>query len=122
MRRFFRDAEVTGYEDLIEGMPNDPKDRHVLAAAVRGGAETVVTANLADFPPDALKAFEIEPVHPDDFLLDQLDLQPRATIEALERQVARYKREPLTVAGLLGRLHRTGVPNFASEMRRHIDG
>ena len=34
MRRAFPDAEVAGYEALIEGMTNDPKDRHVLAAAV----------------------------------------------------------------------------------------
>jgi predicted nucleic acid-binding protein len=83
MQRFFIDADVAGYEDLIEGMPNDPKDRHVLAAAIRGGAETVVTANLSDFAPEALMRFEIEAVHPDDFLLDQLDLFPRLVIEAI---------------------------------------
>ena len=35
MRESFVDAEITGYEDLIPVMQNDPKDRHVLAAAVR---------------------------------------------------------------------------------------
>jgi predicted nucleic acid-binding protein len=35
MTRSFPDAMVTGYESLIDGMSNDPKDRHVLAAAVR---------------------------------------------------------------------------------------
>ena len=44
------DAEVTGYETLIDGMTNHEKDRHVLAAAVRGNAEVLVTFNLDDFP------------------------------------------------------------------------
>ena len=43
MSRHFPDATVTGYEHLIGSMENDPKDRHVLAAAVRGGAEVLVT-------------------------------------------------------------------------------
>jgi predicted nucleic acid-binding protein len=34
MQRAFPGAEVKGYEDLIAKMTNDPKDRHVLAAAV----------------------------------------------------------------------------------------
>lgn len=46
MRGAFPDAMVTGYEALISAMTNDEKDRHVLAAAVKGGAEVVVTANL----------------------------------------------------------------------------
>jgi predicted nucleic acid-binding protein len=43
MTRSFPDALVTGYESLVDGMTNDPKDRHVLAAAVRAGAEVLVT-------------------------------------------------------------------------------
>jgi predicted nucleic acid-binding protein len=48
MRTSFPDASVTGHETLIDGMRNDPKDRHVLAAAVRGNAEVIVTFNLRD--------------------------------------------------------------------------
>jgi len=73
---------VTGYDSLIDGMTNDPKDRHVLAAAVRANAEVIVTFNLRDFPEPALKPYDILTVHPDDFLLDQLDLYPGLTIEA----------------------------------------
>lgn len=45
----FPDSSVTGYEPLIPVMANDPKDRHVLAAAVRGQAHALVTQNLRDF-------------------------------------------------------------------------
>jgi hypothetical protein len=43
MNRHFPDAEITGYEQLVDSMTNDLKDRHVLATAVRGGAELLVT-------------------------------------------------------------------------------
>lgn len=46
----FGEAWVEGYEDLIPSMTNQEKDRHILAAAVRCGAETIVTYNLKDFP------------------------------------------------------------------------
>lgn len=120
MRAAFPDAEVTGYESLIDGMTNHEKDRHVLAAAVRGNAEVLVTCNLRDFPHSALKPFDIGAVHPDDFLLNQLDLYPGAVVECLEQQVARYTHEPLTVRDLLPRLERCGVPNFTAEVRRHL--
>ena len=45
------DCLVEGYESLIEGLSlPDPDDRHVLAAAIRAGAQTIVTINLKDFP------------------------------------------------------------------------
>lgn len=74
MRTAFPDARVTGYESLIPAMTNHPKDRHVLAAAARADAAVIVTANLKDFPAAALEPYQIDAVHPDDFLLDQLEL------------------------------------------------
>lgn len=97
----FPDAEVTGYEHLIASMTNDHKDRHVLAAAIRGGAEALVTENLRDFPESALAPYDIAAVHQDEFLLDQLDLSPAAVLAALRRQVSRHRRDPRTVEDLL---------------------
>jgi hypothetical protein len=71
------DALVTGYEDLIPGLQlPDPDDRHVLAAAIRGHADVIVTINLRDFPSDSIGAFGIEAQHPDEFILHLLDLAP----------------------------------------------
>lgn len=50
MRRHFPDAEVLGYESLLPQMRNHPKDRHVLAAAVRANADLIVTFNLKISP------------------------------------------------------------------------
>jgi predicted nucleic acid-binding protein len=120
MRAAFPNAEVTGYETLIDGMTNHEKDRHVLAAAVRGNVEVLVTFNLRDFPESALKPFDIEAVHPDEFLLNQLDLYPGVVVGCLEQQVDRYTHEPLAVRDFLPRLERCGVPKFAAEARRHL--
>lgn len=120
MSQSFPDATVTGYESLIDVMANDPKDRHVLASAVRANAEVIVTFNIRDFPDPALKPYDVVAVHPDDFLLDQLDLYPGLTIEVLEQQASSYRREPTTIAGLLPLLERTGLRHFTAEVRRHL--
>lgn len=120
MRHAFPSAMVTGYESLGESMTNHPKDRHVLAAAVRANAEVVVTFNTADFPEPALKPYDVSAVSPDDFLLDQLDLYPGLTLEVLHQQAAAYRQEPTTLPGVLVRLEQAGIPRFAAEVRRHI--
>ena len=63
------DCLVTGYEPLIPTLTlPDPDDRHVLAAAIHGGAELIVTFNLGDFPASVLEPYDIEAVHPDEFI------------------------------------------------------
>lgn len=91
MTRHFPDAEITGYEQLVDSMTNDPKDRHVLAAAVRGGAEVLVTENLKDFPGSAAPPYGLDVLHQDEFLLDQFELAPEVVHSALHRQVSRYR-------------------------------
>ena len=115
MNEAFPDAQVTGYEALITDMTNHPKDRHVLAAAVRGGAEALVTENVHDFPSAAVTPYNLEIVSQDTFLLDTLDLRPTDVISALRRQVSRYHREPRTVEALLVILsgQASGCPGFA---------
>lgn len=118
MRAAFLDASVRGYEALIPSMACDDKDRHVLAAAVRADAAAIVTFNVRDFPPESTDPFQVEVIDPDTFLLDQLDLSPRAVLEQLEAQAAANRREPKSVPALLDALARGGVPRFADEVRR----
>ncbi|MEO6116883.1 MAG: PIN domain-containing protein [Pseudolysinimonas sp.] len=120
MTSYFPDAMVEGYESLIAGMTCDPKDRHVLAAAVRAKAEVLVTFNLKDFPADSTDAFDIEVVHPDAFLLDQLDLFPGLVVATLRKLVAIYENPAVTMDELLQSLARAGVARFSNEVPRFL--
>ena len=111
MRSAFPHAAVEGYENLIPAMTTHPKDRHVAAAAVRGGAALIVTADLRDFPPESLSQYDVVAVHPDDFLQDQLDLAPDVTMASLIEQREAYTRPPFTFREFYVRLEQT-VPHF----------
>ncbi|MEU3006412.1 PIN domain-containing protein [Streptomyces sp. NPDC007020] len=114
----FPESLVSGYAALIPAMTNDPKARHVLAAAIGGHAHAVVTLNLRDFPPAAADPYGIEVLHPDEFLLDMLDLAPVEVGIVLRAQVNSYRREPRDLHGLLDRISVGGAPQFAAEFRR----
>jgi predicted nucleic acid-binding protein len=118
METYFPDAMVAGYADVIGSMTCDPKDRHVLAAAVRGNAAVLVTFNLKDFPEASTDAFDLEVVHPDDFLLDQLDLYPAATLGTIRELVDAYDSPALSETEFLEELARAHVPRFAAALRR----
>lgn len=81
----FPDAMVdrSYYAHAIPAMPNDAKDRHVLAAAIASRADVLVTANLKDFRVPAGFCYT-EVQHPDDFLCYQLELAPQEFFHALE--------------------------------------
>lgn len=113
MRRAFPDAMVKGHESLIPVMTNDPKDRHVLAVGVRAGASMIVTANTKDFPESSTGPYDVEVVHPDDFLLNQLDLDPVAVMHCLREQHVAYRKPAFTIAEFYGAFVHT-VPSFAA--------
>ena len=116
MQKAFPDSEVHGYRGLIDAMECDPKDRHVLAAAVRADAAALVTFNTSDFPAESTEQFAIEVVEPDEFLLDLLDLDPETVIAELESQAAANRVDPKTLPELLRVLALAGVPRFAAEV------
>ena len=89
MNAMFEEAMVEGYEGLIPcmvGMERDPDDRHVLAAAVRCGADAIVTSNLKDFPQEAVDRYGIDLMSPDQFLVHQYHLDPETVLDKLHEQ------------------------------------
>ncbi len=92
-------------DSLIEAMPVNENDRHVLALAVHIGAPTIVTDNLRDFPADLLDPFGIEAISPDEFTLAQVDLHPQAVLDSIDAMAARRRRSPKTRAEIIARLH-----------------
>jgi predicted nucleic acid-binding protein len=107
----FPEAMVTDFAPLIAQMPNQAKDRHVAAVAVKAGAPVIVTFNLRDFAqlPDGIAA-----VHPDQFLEELYELDPPRVVDALRRQAAALRKPPQGIDELIGKLGSRGLPRFAA--------
>ena len=71
-------------------------------------------------PVQAVERFDLEVVHPDDFLLDQLDLYHAPTLRALVELVAGYESPTMTVDDFLLALTRAGVPKFVDATRSKL--
>lgn len=112
MNRALPDANITGYESLIDGIAlPDKDDRHVVAAALRAKAEVIVTLNLRDFPSTSLDILQIQALHPDDFIADLFDLNPGLALEAVRRQRASLRHPPMTVSEFMNLLSLQGLPH-----------
>ena len=115
MKRAFPEAMVTGHEPLIPSMTNNPKDRHVMAAAVKGRADVIVTSNVRDFPPEACEPYDVDVQTPDEFLRYQWEIgDPDFLLGVFDDWASQLKSPPLSLEELLERLARV-APNF-SEM------
>ncbi|HZI15683.1 MAG TPA: PIN domain-containing protein [Myxococcus sp.] len=115
MKAAFPEAMVTGHERLIPAMTNHPKDRHVLAAAVHIGAQTIVTRNLRDFGAEHLPR-SMQAQDPDAFLQNLLSQAPAVMLELLRSQAEMLKNPPISLQKLLEGMSRT-VPGFIQEVR-----
>jgi hypothetical protein len=121
MDKALPDALVTGYEHLIDSIElPDRDDRHVLAAAIRCGANAIVTLNLGDFPSQALANFSIEAQHPDDFVLSLLESFPELVIEAARNHRASLKNPPKTPDEYLMELEAQGLRKTVLVLRRNM--
>lgn len=118
MNSHVRDCLVTGYEYLIPALElPDPDDRHVLAAAIKGSADSIVTFNLSDFPPATLDLYEIEAQHPDDFICDLIDLKPALVRAAAETCRQRLKNPTKPIDEYLDTLLKQGLSVSVSRLR-----
>ena len=111
MKSTFPEAEIFVPPELLKAfdcMPDD-NDRHVLAAADRGGAHAIVTRNVKHFPEDCLQRFDILCQTPDEFLVHQYHISPGIVIEKLEEQAANLGRDRNTLAQVLSGI----APEFA---------
>jgi hypothetical protein len=58
----------------------------VLAAAIKCSAQAIVTFNLKDFPEEGLLPFDIEAIHPDEFLVNQFHLDDALVTQKFTEQ------------------------------------
>jgi hypothetical protein len=120
MASYFPGAKVTGFESLLPSMTNDEKDRHVLAAAVVGDAEVIVTSNFKHFPESALAPFGIEAQSPDEFLMRLVDLYPRDMVRIVLAQTEDLRHPPMSVDEVLDDIA-LQAPRFADSIRQALE-
>jgi predicted nucleic acid-binding protein len=114
------DCLVTGYEPIIDAVTlPDPNDRHVLAAAIHAGASMIVTFNRKDFPARCLHRYRIEAVHPDDFIILQIERSHSTVCEVVKRHRAALKHPPKTVEEYLCTLQQQRLTKTVAELRQY---
>lgn len=116
MTRSFSESMVADFEALIPSMLNDEKDRHVAAAALKVGAQVIVTSNLKDF--QALPE-GIEAQSPDEFLANLFDLDGPGMAQVVLQQAHALKRPPRSVEDLLRGLAKS-APAFAASVSEYL--
>jgi hypothetical protein len=118
MEQAVPDALVVQFESLIPAidLPDDG-DRHVVAAAVKCGAQAIVTFNLKHFPDHDLARWDLEPKHPDEFLLDSIDLAQGVVVRCLTEQAAALKNPKVSVDVLVETLRKNGLVRSASALQ-----
>lgn len=113
------DALVYGHEALVDGLIlPDKDDRHVLAAAIQGNAEGIITFNLKDFPSEQLAPFGISAIHPDEFLNDMFELDSGACLLAAQRHRRSLKNPPFTPDEYLHCLLKQKLPSFVNNLKK----
>lgn len=111
----FPDAMVENYELLIEGLElPDPKDCHVLAAAIKTNANIIVTNNLKDFPKEYLSTYGLSAKSADDFLTETIDLNQKIAISSFRKLVLNRRNPDLDEFEVLDSLRRNGLNDTAN--------
>ncbi len=118
MEQAVPDCLVHGYEPLVHALDlPDPNDRHVLAAAIRSGAQAIITFNLRDFPESRLEPFDLEALHPDAFVEQQLDLGEGAVLRAAKEARAALRNPEVDPAIYIDTLEKHGLVVTAQRLR-----
>ena len=112
------DCLIEDYELLINGIDlPDQDDRHVVAAAIKGQAEGIITFNLKDFPEQEMARLGLSAIHPDVFLTDMFHLDKASVLKAAQHQRNAMRNPPMTSDEYLDCLQKQKLPNFVSHVR-----
>lgn len=121
METAFEEAVVDDFQNLLSvcgGLP-DPDDMHVLAAALKTQAATIVTENVKDFPDRALAPLNIEARTADAFIADTIPLDPGRAVAAIRTMRLRFKRPEKTAEILLQDMEAAGLTETVDVLSPH---
>lgn len=110
----FPHATIKGWEEHLDDMVlPDESDRHVIAAAIKGGCEYIVTFNTRDFPPEGMAELDLVAVHPDELLMELVRERPLGVLEVVQGLVFSKARPRRTYDEEIEGLRRCGLVAFA---------
>lgn len=113
---------ITGYKDFIDSINlPDQGDRHVLAAAIVGRVDAIITFNLKHFPSDYISQFGIECMGPDEFLYHQYTLEPMEFILAVKEIRKRLSKPKYDPDGYIENLKKNNLPIIADALEQIKD-
>jgi predicted nucleic acid-binding protein len=120
MNKNVPDAIVADYEYLIPVIKDlpDPTDAHVIAAAIHSNANGIVTFNLKDFPATILRRHNLEVIHPDEFITNQIDLDQAKVVTAAQRCCSRLINPAIDGEEYVAILERQGLPRTVQFLRK----
>ncbi len=119
MEAAFEDAMVAEYDTYVEvcsALP-DPTDRHVLAAALKTRADTLVTENVKHFPVEVVSSFGIEIRTADSFIADTIELDAARAAAAIKRMRERFKKPEVTPNSLITSMDAQGLTLSVDALR-----
>lgn len=99
----------------------DPDDAHVLAAAIVGHADCIVTRNRRDFPEVLLEPLHIQVIDPDVFIVNQWDLETLPVIAAFKAARARRVKPGQTPSAFADSFEAAQLPITAARLRTVLD-
>jgi predicted nucleic acid-binding protein len=122
MERGFKDAMVTDIDQFLvacAGLP-DENDAHVLAAALKTGAQVIVTENLRHFPASYLAPLNMDTRSADGFIADTIALDEGRAIPAIRQMRVRFKKPDMTAAELFIRMEASGLVETVDILKPHL--
>ncbi len=119
MNRVLPDADVSSYEHWIASLTlPDTGDRHVLAAAIEGGAGTILTFNLRHFPSDALASVRPDRATPRCLSMRPHDDDPEAIAAVVDAARMNLSQTAPIHSVFVDALEQQRLPRFADRLRR----
>lgn len=117
LRAGFPKAEIAPQPGIEQRLVlPDENDLHVLAAAIAGGADAILTFNAQDFPRGTLAGEGLERRDPDGFLWQLLSEHPeemRVVTEAVRAEAERLSGEAQPIRALMKRAR---LPRFGKAL------
>ena len=121
MKQAFPEACVHDYEILVGIDIPDMGDLHVLGAAIKAQASTIVTNNLKDFPQKTLDLLNIEVKTADEFIADTISLDIEQAAYVLRDMRLRFRNPSLSSDRLLEKMKVAQLKKTARILREQVE-